>query len=73
MSGSSRLTLFSAAATLLMAGSALAQAGPAAGAASAPPAPADETKVEPRQPNVPQDRIRPPGCPYRDGKLELIV
>ncbi|MCZ7595745.1 MAG: hypothetical protein M5U16_13250 [Hyphomicrobium sp.] len=58
-----------------MAASAFAQAGPTAGTAGAPAAPAagaadsEAARPAPGQ----QQRTAPTGCPYRDGKLELIV
>jgi hypothetical protein len=72
-----RLTLLCAAcvATLGTPVAALAQAGPSAGAARPQQQQqSDDTNgkaVEP--PAAPQQHGAPTGCPYRDGKLELIV
>jgi hypothetical protein len=73
-----RLILLCAAyvATLASPSAGLAQAGPAAGTRSPqtqqqPGEPNDGKTVEP--PAAPQQRSAPSGCPYRDGKLELIV
>ena len=72
-----RLTLLCAAcaATLASPSAGLAQAGPAAATGS------PQTQQQPGEPNgkaveppaAPQQRSAPSGCPYRDGKLELIV
>ena len=77
MTPRSRLTLACTAllAVLPLANPAFAQGGPGAAAAGAPQAPtagaADGGAVQPapsqRQPAAPGE------CPYRDGKLELIV
>ena len=77
MTPRSRLTLACGAwlAVLPLATTAFAQAGPGAAAAGAPQAPtagaadggAVQSPPSQRQPAVPG------GCPYRDGKLELIV
>jgi hypothetical protein len=60
---------------LATASAAVAQAGPSAGAVRPQPQQqSDEMTgkaVEP--PAAPQQRDAPSGCPYRDGKLELIV
>jgi hypothetical protein len=77
MTSTSRLTLVCAAwiVVLGMAAPALAQAGSAAGAAGAPPAPltgsaeSDAT----RQQQSEEPPAAPSGCPYRNGKLDLIV
>jgi hypothetical protein len=72
-----RLTLICAAcvATLGAPATALAQAGSAAGTAGQQtqqqPSDANGKAVQPPAP--PQQRGVPSGCPYRDGKLELIV
>jgi hypothetical protein len=70
MSLSSRLTLLSAVAMAVVAGPAYAESG-AAGAS--PPARPAESWSAPQPPSQKQDRPAPSGCPYRDGKLELIV
>jgi hypothetical protein len=79
MTSQSRLTLVCAASLtmLALAAPAFAQAGPAAGAAGAPatPAPAQnkgENGAAQPQPNE-RRPAAPTGCPYRDGKLDLIV
>jgi hypothetical protein len=72
-----RLTLLCAACVAMLgtASAALAQAGSSTGAARPQPQQqSDDTTgkaVEP--PAAPQQRGAPSGCPYRDGKLELIV
>ena len=72
-----RLTLLCAACVAMFgtASAALAQAGPSAGAVRPQQQQqSDDTTgkaVEP--PAAPQQRSGPSGCPYRDGKLELIV
>ena len=77
MPSRSRLTLHCAAtlAMLGLASSALAQAGPAAGSAGAPAAPQPSGAESETAPPAPGERQRtvPSGCPFRDGKLELIV
>jgi len=77
MSSKMQLTVFSAAVLLITAANALAQTGTApAGAAPAPDAgpaqPAESQAASPPSQNQ-LDRPAPSGCPYRDGKLELIV
>jgi hypothetical protein len=57
---------------LAMTGAALAQAGTAPGSTAAPKAPA-ESQAVPQSPRGAQQPSAPSGCPYRDGKLELIV
>lgn len=77
MTSSSRLTLVCAAwlAVLGMAAPAFAQAGSAAGAAGAPSAPptgsAESDAAQQQQSDEPP--AAPSGCPYRNGKLDLIV
>ena len=71
MSRSTRLTLLGAAVMLALAGPVCAQERNTAGPADAPPEPA-EAQPAPRTPNSQSERPSP-GCPYRDGKLELIV
>ena len=72
-----RLTLLCAACGAMLGtpSAGLAQAGPSADAARPQQQqPSDDTNgkaVEP--PTAPQQRGAPTGCPYRDGKLELIV
>ena len=72
-----RLTLLCAvcAATLAAPSIGLAQAGSPAGVARPQPQQqsddANDKAVE--TPAAPQQRPAPSGCPYRDGKLELIV
>lgn len=72
-----RLTLLCAACVAMLgtASAALAQAGSSARAARPQPQQqSDDTTgkaVEP--PAAPQQHGVPSGCPYRDGKLELIV
>lgn len=77
MPSTMRLTLLCAASMVMLglaATSAAAQAGAPAKAAS-PPAQnagqADGKAMAP--PAARQPRVAPSGCPYRDGKLELIV
>ena len=71
-----RLTLLCAACVAMFGtpSAGLAQAGPSAGAVRPQQQQSDDTTgkaVEP--PAAPQQRSAPSGCPYRDGKLELIV
>jgi hypothetical protein len=79
MTSRSRLTLVCAASLAMLAvtAPAFAQAGPAAGAAGAPAAPAPMQSEEENGAVQPQPNQRQPatptGCPYRDGKLDLIV
>jgi hypothetical protein len=79
MASPSRLTLVCAAALtmLTIAAPAFAQAGPAAGAAGAPAAPAPaQGEEENGGAQAPPSQVQPSaptGCPYRDGKLDLIV
>ena len=71
-----RLTLLCAACvvTLGTASAVLAQAGPSAGAARPQQQQSDDATGKAVEPPVaPQQRSAPSGCPYRDGKLELIV
>lgn len=77
MSSMMQLTVFSAAALLIMSANALAQTGtgqtgtaPAPDAGAAQPA---ESQAAPPPSQNRFDRPVPSGCPYRDGKLELIV
>ncbi len=77
MTPRSHLTLLCAAsiAMLAVAEPALAQAGSAAGSAGPPPAPAEgnaDSEAGQPLPRAPQS-MAPSGCPYRNGKLELIV
>ena len=77
MTSRSRLTLACAAllVALPLATPAFAQGGPGAAGAGAPQAPtagaADGGAVQP--PPSQRQPAAPGGCPYRDGKLELIV
>ncbi len=72
MSSPLRLTLFSAL-MLAMPAVAFAQAGTApTNSTAAPKAPA-ESQAAPQSPRGAQQPSAPSGCPYRDGKLELIV
>ena len=77
MTPRSRLTLLCAAsiAMLATAAPALAQAGAAAGSAGAPSAPAPGNADSQSAQPLPSERqpIAPSGCPYRNGKLDLIV
>lgn len=72
-----RLTLLCAACVAMLgtASAALAQAGSSAGAARPQPQQQsdDATGKAVEPPAAPQQRSAPSGCPYRDGKLELIV
>jgi len=70
-----RLTLFSAvsAAALTATSAVFAQAGTAAGTAGAPPPRPPESGAVPERPRQGEERPPSAGCPYRDGKLELIV
>ena len=72
-----RLTLLCAACVAMFGtpSAGLAQAGPSAGAVrSQPQQQSDDTTGKAvEQPSAPQQRGAPSGCPYRDGKLELIV
>jgi hypothetical protein len=79
MASTSRLILLCAAMAAML-GTTLpaeAQAGGAARANGAPPAPPPsnaESGAEQRPSNEPERRrSAPTGCPYRDGKLDLIV
>lgn len=65
MSRSSRLTLLCASLMVVIAMPAYAE--------TAAPAQPAESQTVPQTPNGKQDRPVPSGCPYRDGKLELIV
>lgn len=65
MSRSSRLTLLCASLMVVIAVPAYAE--------TAAPAQPAESQAVPQTPNGKQDRPAPAGCPYRDGKLELIV
>jgi len=71
MSSPLRLTLFSAA-VLAMTVPAFAQAATPPSSTAAPKAPA-ESQAVPQSPRGAQQPSAPSGCPYRDGKLELIV
>lgn len=80
MTSRSRLILLCAAmatAALGVVSPAGAQAGPAAGTNGAPPAPppANAQSGAGQQPSSEPEphRSAPTGCPYRDGKLDLIV
>ncbi|MTD95207.1 hypothetical protein GIW81_12775 [Hyphomicrobium sp. xq] len=57
------------------ASAALAQAGSSVGAARPQPQQQsdDTTRKAVEPPTAPQQGGTPSGCPYRDGKLELIV
>ena len=71
-----RLTLLCAACVAMLgaASAVLAQAGPSAGAVRPQPQQqSDDTTGKTEPPAAPQQRGAPSGCPYRDGKLELIV
>ncbi|CAN1723919.1 conserved exported protein of unknown function [Hyphomicrobium sp. 1Nfss2.1] len=76
MSSMMRLTVLSAAVLLVTAAHALAQTGTAQTGTAAPGTgsaqPAESQAAPPPSQNG-SDRPAPSGCPYRDGKLELIV
>jgi len=71
MVSSFRLTCLCAASALLLALPGAAAAEPDNGTGSSDRA--IESQAEPRSPQSPQERPAPSGCPYRNGKLELIV
>jgi len=79
MTSRSRLILLCAAMAAMLGtvSPAGAQAGPAAGSNGAPPAPppANAESGSGQQPSTEPEpqRSAPTGCPYRDGKLDLIV
>ncbi len=74
-SSSSRLTVVCVAslAMLAIASAALAQAGPTAGAAGSPRPGAADSDATRTAPGPGEQHTLPSGCPYRNGKLELIV
>ena len=79
MTSRSRLILLCAAMAVMLGAAppAGAQAGAAAGADGAtqapPPANAESGAAQPPSAQPEQQRSAPTGCPYRDGKLDLIV